>query len=499
VHVRRHTRAVRLAGIVVTVAAAATFVAGTAAAQETQPAAWPQFQGGPGHEGFREDGPAPPYRVRWSLSDPSGNRLSAAIVADDQAIAVGPQAVYGVDLSDGSIAWDVPRQGGPLSVPAVGTAGGEDMLVYLEGPAPAPDAEPSPTPTPTGLPTTSPDATDDADETVSELVGVSLADRSERWRVRLGSISRSGVTIDGDTVYVGDQDGAVSAFSLADGTSRWSNTVTGRIDTPVAVADGAVFVVARDADEGRVALVAFDASTGERSWPPFEVPATSTAGSAASAADGRVILGSADRVVRAVSADAGTEVWSSLVLSLFSPTTAPALGDGSVFTADFGGGLYRLDAADGERIWSHQMNEAIFRGTPVISGDVVLVGLADGRLVAVDTVSGHLVWQDDLTEGSLGAVAISDDVLVAVTGGPEAGLVALEHDPEGTLVDLSSPTEFDPGTTLARYAAAAAIVFVVAFVPGIFARRRFGSGIEPAGERTGEHDDGDDPEDGGGE
>jgi outer membrane protein assembly factor BamB len=497
---RRHARAVRLAGIVVTAVAAATIVAGAAAAQQTQPAGWPQFQGGPGHEGFRDDGPAPPYRVRWSVADPSGDRLSAAIVVGEEAITLGPEAVYGVNLGDGAIAWDIPRAGGPLSVPAVGTAGGQDVLVYLEGPASSPGAEPSPTPTTdattapaTGATaTTSPGTTDDDDEAVSELVGVTLSDRTERWRVRLGAIARSGVTIDGDTVYVGDQDGTLAAYALDDGTSRWSNTVNGRIDSPVAAADGAVFVVARDTDESRVTLVSFDAATGERSWP-FEVPATSTAGSAASVADGRVILGSADRVVRAVSADEGTEEWTSLVLTLFPPATAPAIGDGSVFAADFGGGLYRLDAADGGRMWSHQLNEVILRGAPVVSGDAVLVGLADGRLVAVDVGSGHLVWQDDLTEGALGAVAIADDALIAVTGGPDAGLVALEHDPEGALVDVPSPTEFDPGTTFARYAAAAAVVFVVSFVPGIYARRRFGTGI-PVDDGVVEPDEDADPD-----
>ena len=462
-------------------------VTGAAGAQETQPAAWPQFQGGPGHEGFRDDGSQPPYRVRWTLSDPSGDRLSPAIMVGDRAITVGPEAVYGIDLSDGTIAWEIPRQhqGGPLSAPAVGSADGEDVLVYLEGPTSSADgATPTTSPAPTdgATPTTSPGATGEEDEAASELVGVTLADRAERWRVRLEAISRSGVTIDGDTVYVGDQAGTLSAFSLADGTSTWSTGVPGRIDTPVAVADGTVYVVARDSEEGRVRVVAFDTATGERSWPPFTVPATSTAGSSLSAAEGRVIVASADRVVRAVSADDGTEVWTSLVLSLFSPSTAPALADGSVFAADFAGGLYRLDAADGHRVWSHQMNEVILRGAPVVSGDAVLVGLGDGRLVAVDVGSGHLIWQEDLTEGSLGQVGIGDDVVIAVTGGSDAGLVALENDPGGTLIDVPSPTEFDPATTFARYAAAAVIVFAVAFVPGVYARRRFGSSIGPAGE-----------------
>ena len=127
-----------------------------------------------------------------------------------------------------------------------------------------------------------------------------------------------------------------------------------------------------------------------------------------------------------------------------------ALGDGSVFAADFGAAACTGWTPPTESGWSHQLNEVILRGAPVVSGDAVIVGLADGRLVAVDSASGQLIWQEDLTEGALGAVAISDDALIAVTGGPEAGLVALENDPEGTLVDVPSPTEFDLGTTFGR-------------------------------------------------
>ena len=62
-----------------------------------------------------------------------------------------------------------------------------------------------------------------------------------------------------------------------------------------------------------------------------------------------------------------------------------------------------------------------------------------------------------------------------MTGDPRR-VSSLENDPEGTLVDVPSPTEFDPGTTFGRYAAAATIVFFVAFVPG----STCGGGLAPA-------------------
>jgi hypothetical protein len=46
-------------------------------AQETG-VPWPQFQGGPGHPGALADGPAPPYRVRWTRPAAAGAGPSRA-------------------------------------------------------------------------------------------------------------------------------------------------------------------------------------------------------------------------------------------------------------------------------------------------------------------------------------------------------------------------------------------------------------------------------------
>jgi hypothetical protein len=94
--------------------------------------------------------------------------------------------------------------------------------------------------------------------------------------------------------------------------------------------------------------------------------------------------------------------------------------------------------------------------------------------VAVGADSGHLVWESEATPGLTGTIALGPDVVVAVKGGKEAGLIAFEPDPEGTLVDLHSPTELDAGTTLSRYAVAAAVVLVGVLVPGRLLRRRLG-------------------------
>jgi outer membrane protein assembly factor BamB len=487
----RSSRAVLAAAVAAVAAASLTLLASGATAQEEP--TWSQFQGGPGRHGVLADGPSAPYRVAWTLPAPAGDALSGAVVAGDVVVSVGEEAVYGIDVASGSVEWQVRRAGGPLSVPAIGVAGGRRILVYVEGPVDtAGPASPSASPSGDDASSTtaaspSPAATGEEGDT-STVVAIALGDRTELWRTPLGGLSRSGVTIDGANAFVGaqevgGQEGTVTAISLEDGAVIWSQTLDGRVDTPLAVSDGQVYAVARNADTPQVAVAAFDAASGERGWPAAVArQASSTAGSAPSAGGGSVFIGSADRWVRALDAGDGTERWATLALSLFSPATSLAFDGGSVFAADISGGLYRLDANDGERRWSYQLNEVVFRSSPVVSGSSVLLGLADGRLVAVDESSGHLVWESDPSPGLVGTIALSTDAVIAVKGGRSAGLIAFEHDPDGTLVDVPSPTELDVGTTLSRFGLAAVLVFAVAFVPGLLARRRFGPAAEPSDE-----------------
>lgn len=423
-----------------------------AAAQPGHALEWPQFQGGPAHRGALEDGPAPPYRVRWSLPAPDGGSLSGAVLVDGVAIALGREALYGVDVTSGEVLWRLDRSGGPIAIPAVGEERSDPVLVFTEAPG----------------------------EEGGELVGVTLEDRSERWRTPLGAASRSGVTIEGASAYVGDQDGTVYAVSLDDGEVRWTAEVEGRADMPIAVADGHVYVVSRDGDEPKVQITAFDQRSGEPD-PRWEGAVSlgigTTAVSRPAVGDGLVVVGTADRLVRSLNAADGVQEWSTLLLSLLSPVSSPAIRSGDVFVVDLGGGLYRIDASSGERVWGFQLNELTFRSSPVVSGDTVLVGLNDGRLAAVDAGSGRLIWQSRATPGLIGTIALSEDAIVAVKGGREAGLIAFEPDPEGRLIDVSSPTELELGRTLATMGLAALVVFAAAFLPGALARRRFGDAL----------------------
>jgi len=446
----------------------ACLLGGPVFAQQDRGGTWSQFQGDPAHSGAFASGPEPPYRQAWRFVAPEGS-LSGAVITGEVAIAVGEGAVYALELGTGQEAWEVPRDGGPISMPAVGARG--EVVLFLDGP-PSTEGGAEDEVTPQGG--TGATGGSPADQkAVTELVAVSATDREELWRTTLEAQSRSGVTVEGDLAIVADDEGTVYAVELATGSLAWSAEARGRVDAPPAVADGHVYVVARDSDAQRIQLVALDEQSGDEVWR-FTAQAGAVAASAASAGDGSVVVGSADRLVRRLGGDDGEVLWDSLTLTLFSPVTAPAFVPRALYVADAAGGVYGLDPSDGTRRWEHQLNEVIVRSSPVVSGPYLLVGLNDGRLVALDPENGDLVWQSASSQGLIGSIALSSDLVVAVKGGKEAGLVAFEHDPEGSLVRVPSPTVADAGRLVGNYALALVIASVVIYLPFRFLRARMG-------------------------
>ncbi len=437
-----------------------------------QGTAWPQFQGGPGHAGSGE-APAPPYRQLWRFSLPSGS-ASGAVIDGDVAITVGTETVSAVDLVTGEQAWRIPRAGGPISMPALATSEGADVLLYVEGSSSGAGAAASASPSPNGSASASSSPPEsEGTASVSDLVAVDLADRHELWRLPLSAQSRSGVSVDGGTAFVGADDGTVTAVSVETGATAWTAEAIGRIQSPPAVADGKVYVVAHNVDGRQAQVLALDEQTGERAWE-YLPPAGAAAASGVSVGDGLVVFGTSDRYVRGLDAATGEVRWAALGLSWYSWVAGPAIASGSAIIADSEGGLYRIDASDGSMLWDHQLNQGVTRSSPVVVGSTVLVGVNDGRLVGVDLSSGHLVWESPSSPGLVGPIALSSTAVVAARGGDRAGLIAFAHDPDGTLLDVPSPSVLDSGKTLGNYALALVLMSLVVFVPFRVLRSRIG-------------------------
>jgi outer membrane protein assembly factor BamB len=406
---------------------------GLALAQEAEESAWPQFQGDATHSGRLAGGPEPPYRSAWTYRpDASADQLLTAPVASGTVFVVeGPDGLYAADVRTGQEVWVVERDG-PPAVPAIAEVDGTAAVVYTDG-----------------------RTADDA-----RVLAVALADGEPLWDdpPALEAESRSGVTVEGDQALVADEDGRVYSVALDAGTISWTVKLDEPPSGPAAAAGGAVVVVLGSPGSNAPAtVVSLSASTGEVDWSTSPDRAASF-GSVASITDGTVVLTLPNGSVYGLSTRDGAQRWSIRFNALVSPFSAPAVDRGSAFLADTTGGLRRVTPDPGVE-WLFQFNEGVLRSSPLVVGGSVLLGLGDGSIGAVSAETGHMTWRS----GSAGAPvtglgAAADTVLASRSGNGPPEVVGLVHDPEGSPVDVVSPTVPIPLDIVLAFGAAFVVV-----------------------------------------
>ncbi|MBS64147.1 outer membrane protein assembly factor BamB [Salinisphaera sp.] len=156
--------------------------------------------------------------------------------------------------------------------------------------------------------------------------------------------------VDGERLYVGNNDGYVMALDLASGRKIWRSRTGDRLISGPTVAGGLLLLGTRDGQ-----VVALSAETGEREW---------------------------------------TAALSSEIIS------APAATDNIAVARTLDGRLVALDMANGKRRWSIERNvpTLTLRGTssPVIVGDTVYAGLDNGNVLALDLATGEERWSQTI-------------------------------------------------------------------------------------------------------
>ena len=128
--------------------------------------------------------------------------------------------------------------------------------------------------------------------------------------------------------------------------------------------------------------------------------------------------------VIAFSAEDGAEVWRWA--TGFEPAAPPAWGS-AVFVADMGGVLRALDPLTGEEIW-HTEGETAFSATPTVTPLSVYAVEVTGRVSRLDPDDGGQVWVIDLASAATASPAVMGDLLVVglangsvVAIGPDRG------------------------------------------------------------------------------
>jgi outer membrane protein assembly factor BamB len=233
-----------------------------------------------------------------------------------------------------------------------------------------------------------------------------------RWKFKTGGGVASTPVIAERRVYVGSQDKNVYCLDARNGRCVWSFMTGARIKSSVAVADGRVYV---GPDDGYVYCL--DAKNGSRLWSTFaggyieaSFKAVTGIRSSPVVVGDRVYVGSLDTNLYCLDADSGDIVWTYKTGGYI--TSSPAVSDGAVYITSQepnSGALYKLDAAEGSRVWKCDIPYVIVadRGidlhvSPTVADGLVFVAANKQNYYAVNAETGDIEWTYFTTEGTEG-------------------------------------------------------------------------------------------------
>lgn len=205
-----------------------------------------------------------------------------------------------------------------------------------------------------------------------------------------------------DAVFRGDlaHTGVYRSLPLEQfGGVEWRVQTGGMVQSTPAVAGGTLYVGSGDGH-----LYALDARTGETRWRFAAGPAIS---SSPAVAGGLVFVGARDGSYYAVDARTGRERWrlgtgpeAPLAWGFESGdlyTSSPAVSGELAVLGGADGRVYAADAGTGRVRWTFPTGGRV-RSSPAVDGGRVYVGSMDGTLYALELAGGRLVWRFD-TEG----------------------------------------------------------------------------------------------------
>ena len=278
------------------------------------------------------------------------------------------------------------------------------------------------------------------------------------WTFQAGGAVWGGVLAHDGRVYVGSDDGVLSAIDAESGQLLWEHRTGGAIRAAPGPAAGSILV---HSDDGL--LYRLDARSGTLVWrarlgdPTLERATFGAPGfrydqlsSSPVRFEGSVYVGTSGGELVALEWESGRERWRFRAGDLVSST--PILHDGLVFFGSFDGRVYAVRAVDGSLRWSYDTGAPIpssagihdgiliigsrsydlwglhaetgrpawrhyywfswVESSPRVWDGVAYIGSSDAqRLNAIDAASGDLLWAFDTGGASWGRPAVSDDAV----------------------------------------------------------------------------------------
>ncbi|SFR87794.1 Outer membrane protein assembly factor BamB, contains PQQ-like beta-propeller repeat [Halomicrobium zhouii] len=296
-------------------------------------------------------------RIEWTQSLPNASRGWPAL-ADGRVITCVKGQVAAFDVADGSPAWRVDVGDDSPTDPTVVD---DAVVVPFSGSVDGQSGEYVRRPS---------------------VRAYALDDGEERWSVEPPK-RQNGVAVADGTVAVAsggwDGTGVVLGLSLADGSERWRTEVAGdAFTTPVAV-DGTAYVASSDDY-----VQALELADGSERWRrDFEGRPRGLA------VDGETVYVGAGRSLAALAASDGSVDWQVVPASESESVQSVAVGTDAVYAGTIGldAPLVVLDPTDGSERWRHDFPDKVVGGDQVMGGVESQPVVADGALF-VNAVDG---------------------------------------------------------------------------------------------------------------
>lgn len=221
------------------------------------------------------------------------------------------------------------------------------------------------------------------------------------WWIQLEERLLGGVGTDGERLYVTSRSGKLIALSPEDGEEIWRSDMPNEVLAPPQ--SNGRLVIVQTIDSG---LIAFDARSGEKRWQyDSKAPVLSYRGTATPYVDSSLVVTGFDngRLV-ALDVASGREQWQFGVGSptgrtelerLMDVDGSPVVQNGEVFITGYQGRVAALDLITGIEQWSRPISSL---QTPAVSNGRVFVATADGQMVGFSRDQRTELWRDDRLE-----------------------------------------------------------------------------------------------------
>lgn len=242
---------------------------------------------------------------------------------------------------------------------------------------------------------------------IAKLWSVNTGKGSTRSDVRLLA------TRNKEIIYTADDTGVVSAFDLKSGKNIWTRDLQENISAGPNVSNG---ILVLGTLNGKIIALDLEGNKLWQSQASSEVLATPTI------TDSTVLVHTMDGGLSAFSPANGRQLWRymhNLPPIMLRRSSSPVVAGDKIFAGFANGKVLALRKSDGSVEWSYDVAKPKGRtdlqrmgdisADPVIKKGVLYVVGYQGNLVAIGQESGQLLWERDL--GSYSGIAVDDDIV----------------------------------------------------------------------------------------